>query len=1746
VVKKTTKYKKKMAPATQKVAQPSTTAAAAGSAANAAANNNNETIGCMKCGREVAETDSFCIYCGTKVAVSVATHNKTAKTNPRADSKQPSGPAQATASPSQQVPRKSASEHAKSPSERPKPSSAPSQSANPGGPPRMARHQSDNRLNASAVHERPSARDHHIAARGSLPDDFREVGRSSLDQIPHIASIDQLWVPDDFSKECMDCKINFGFPKPRRHHCRVCGLLFCRPCVQSKMSIPSSFGYGTVAQRCCRSCVTALQLKAITSPADVFAQRKGKKTGVQRETPYEVLGVTPGSTSDEITRRYKTLSRSVDLSSNEGKEKLEKLKEAYRTLQDPVERLRHESDMQGRDSTSSTVNEQIPTEQARSDQQECQVCFRPFKLGRRQHHCRRCTRSVCTTCSDETKSLPELGFPMAVRQCNTCLENPTKFIPPVMDAVAKPPAGFEYLSKLDILVDVKNVSSSHAGELGDDLLLEVKTFCDANAEAAKSSNYKLTDADKAIANEYFIVHKRRFTDFEWLFHALGDMTNAKALPYMPDRKSASRDADSRQLRTFLSGCLMHSLLRDADCLKAFLTLPKDEFQRFQASHTSRTPAIMYPNDNNKVYSGVIMALRLEFEKAQMRNKLNELLSRQKAHEQRVEEQKKRVNSQKKRMMLQNVRREQAKQRFVAFTQRQTAQETRSAREEDRLNQQTTQEELLWFDTLPDENERTKDEQTREKLKIEFTKSKDAFQNDTSAWNEDMAYWSAQRAKWSEHHNPQASKDIANDWILKSYGVYHSSKSDAETNTRMPVPSELVEMHNMMLKLMQREPTFMEVEGEALDQEWTVLAKEREHWTKDRADFKKEDGLCAEEDARFTKEHAVAQQAQEARRKKIQAIELDLDALQVEIQARNKSLALRNSRQVSLVKEFQEEWSVVQQKRHALTLARLLEHENRISRSDKRVEVFKDQLTRQKNCKKMLLFKRAQVLEEKTKDLRVFEENVEESRQALEDAKNALSLTPEYIERLQQDLQIAQEEMGLVYKSNQLTTHEKEGHVNQKDAFMVKVVEKRALFQQELDHENQRLQKEEEMCAKLLKEMRMFMEKLQEEVTNSSKEVTFVKNFKSNLLKEQELLDFEEKIRDQKKHKITEIMNDAGNWVLEALHDHSKRKKKEADRLVKQAGRAADLQKLVQHFTHRVIEQEERILRQKQRILNGEHKVEMLKSSENWYLYVTLLSNGSSSADRDLGFLSQSMKQRASDLKKALELQKEDEKDFVFVRKEVDHSKKCEQEKLKRRQVWQEIEEVYSVKQSQEKEEDLMMTSQIRSLLMQLSEAFEMLSNRLLEEEESLNHAIEQLQGEVESIGSFMQRMESEETSLCNTEKASLTKEKTVAKNEDDLIEQRARSLVEKYKKLLSDHSKLPVEMEKIVTGQPKQQMCLPKEIEMDQAKKLLKTRNFYDKQACAAFQKKFKVTEKDLREVRDVFEWIKGKIEQDIRQNDKWMDHSRKTRKRIDLLRVKAQEIDWEKDTLAKIPAFQEMLQKLMGQKQGKGSSAANQQEQDEKDNSPKQKQRKNSSSGALGSASAPSSQEHDTNNGSSPNKKNQWILDLIELKRHIEDIDSKVVQNVQNAVQNAQTEEEIVQSHTQRMKQDKEFLLNSLRVIDLEESKAIRNYEPRAASSTSPPTSNQRTVASILASERSRPVTAPSTSASTSSPRRSNPSAASASASTVSADVSPTSTSAPNSNTSVASSTATIPSSTSNSRTKKPTKKSAPRSEEL
>jgi len=47
-----------------------------------------------------------------------------------------------------------------------------------------------------------------------------------------------LWMPDDASPECTECRVQFSLIN-RRHHCRQCGLLFCAECSKYLINIPA-------------------------------------------------------------------------------------------------------------------------------------------------------------------------------------------------------------------------------------------------------------------------------------------------------------------------------------------------------------------------------------------------------------------------------------------------------------------------------------------------------------------------------------------------------------------------------------------------------------------------------------------------------------------------------------------------------------------------------------------------------------------------------------------------------------------------------------------------------------------------------------------------------------------------------------------------------------------------------------------------------------------------------------------------------------------------------------------------------------------------------------------------------------------------------------------------------------------------------------------------------------------------------------------------------------------------------------------------------------------------------------------------------------------------------------------------------------------------------------------------------------------------------------------------------------------
>ncbi|OQR81763.1 phosphatidylinositol-3-phosphate 5-kinase [Thraustotheca clavata] len=66
------------------------------------------------------------------------------------------------------------------------------------------------------------------------------------------------WMPDSTCKACPECGESFNLFK-RRHHCRLCGMIFCHAC-SPHMIDGTSYGYSNQSIRICKKCFKSLDL----------------------------------------------------------------------------------------------------------------------------------------------------------------------------------------------------------------------------------------------------------------------------------------------------------------------------------------------------------------------------------------------------------------------------------------------------------------------------------------------------------------------------------------------------------------------------------------------------------------------------------------------------------------------------------------------------------------------------------------------------------------------------------------------------------------------------------------------------------------------------------------------------------------------------------------------------------------------------------------------------------------------------------------------------------------------------------------------------------------------------------------------------------------------------------------------------------------------------------------------------------------------------------------------------------------------------------------------------------------------------------------------------------------------------------------------------------------------------------------------------------------------------------------------
>ena len=101
-----------------------------------------------------------------------------------------------------------------------------------------------------------------------------------------IAALPALYVPDATSATCMGGVIRTleTAAKPPcgkifsimvwKHHCRLCGLLFCNDCTQYRMTVAPAFKHGDTIVRVCHACWTRFKLKgAPQTPEEMYAFR---------------------------------------------------------------------------------------------------------------------------------------------------------------------------------------------------------------------------------------------------------------------------------------------------------------------------------------------------------------------------------------------------------------------------------------------------------------------------------------------------------------------------------------------------------------------------------------------------------------------------------------------------------------------------------------------------------------------------------------------------------------------------------------------------------------------------------------------------------------------------------------------------------------------------------------------------------------------------------------------------------------------------------------------------------------------------------------------------------------------------------------------------------------------------------------------------------------------------------------------------------------------------------------------------------------------------------------------------------------------------------------------------------------------------------------------------------------------------------------------------------------------------------
>ena len=216
------------------------------------------------------------------------------------------------------------------------------------------------------------------------------------------------WVSDSKTTHCAHAGCGkvfdrFGLSGVRRHHCRVCGRVFCGEHSAHRLRLNSSAQYDATGepQRVCEGCFRA-------------AQEPEKPASSLAHTALVLNTVAGAVTARDLTSAFKERRARHN---SEQRERTQRVADAYGLLAQAVD------------------PKQVVAWEADGHVKSCSVCARGFTQLLRRHHCRLCGSVVCERCSAHRKpagvavaraSASDLNAPPpalpSVRACERCGE----------------------------------------------------------------------------------------------------------------------------------------------------------------------------------------------------------------------------------------------------------------------------------------------------------------------------------------------------------------------------------------------------------------------------------------------------------------------------------------------------------------------------------------------------------------------------------------------------------------------------------------------------------------------------------------------------------------------------------------------------------------------------------------------------------------------------------------------------------------------------------------------------------------------------------------------------------------------------------------------------------------------------------------------------------------------------------------------------------------------------------------------------------------------------------------------------------------------------------------------------------------------------------------------------------------------------------------------------------------------------